>query len=1258
MFGDANQNTISVSDIDINDGSGELEVNIGVTKGLLTLKQTTGLTFSQGDGTTDATMIFKGTVADVNSALQGLIYRGNQDDNGEDTLTITTNDLGNTGEGGALTKQDSVNIKINAVNDAPINTIVDTQSIDEDTDLIFSSNNQNAITIGDVDVNEGTGELEVTLAVTQGILTLQQTAGLTFADDNVNGKPQIQLKGKIADINQALEGLVYRGSENYNGSDTLTITTNDLGNNGSGGNQVATDTIALTVNPVNDPPVTTDVPSEQTVDEDTSLTFSTQNQNAIAISDVDVDGNENQAVTAIQVTLAVTQGQVTLSDTTGLTFETGNENGNGTVIFSGSVENINKALDGLTYQGTQDFNGEDTLTISVNDQSNGGSGGELFQLDTVKINVAAVNDEPVNTIPKLQTIQEDSDLIFNAENGNNISINDIDIIDGNGEIEVNLMVTQGILTLEETTGLTFADGSSNSSTTIKVTGKIADINQALTGLKYRSNENYHGKDTLTVTTSDKGNIGDGDALLDTDIIDIVVTPVNDAPVNKIPLAQEVDENKQLIFNQQQGNAISVSDIDAEEGTGELEVNLSVSQGVLSLGDLTGLSFQAGDGEADTTMTFTGKITDINNALEGLNYQGNEDFSGQDSLSITTNDNGNFGGEAQTDRDIIEISVLPDTDLDGIIDSTEEKIKQEIINKNPNNNDLIKLAEKAAEDAGVVALFGDVAQTKPIVISIDEDDQKRLAGDSLDQALIIKEVKTQSFNNVVGNAIAAFDSTVQKKSSLQNITAASDIINFEIATNPNITEADLQEQIKAGIKEKPVRVEIKLPDDVAVNTILRRKADGTLYDFRRSSNPQRGQSEYDMLTGAVLQDRNLDGKADWAVVYLQDGEWGDEDDLANGEIGNSLVAANLDFGTTKIEVRSSNDGLNFRGNSSHVQFSLNSFAGVEASEVGIARVTFDEDGQIAKVNGKAVTSIEEAKQAIIRHGETLFNSLRKQDRNPDIGTQTRTLNFEEGEQAVFFVIESGTKDELLFKGLDFQAVKFSLPSLNDGAAIMTASSDESGQNANLSLAGLFDISAKVLSTEEVKSQVKLLAVEQSQTITQTTDGLIDLQSSGAFDGKQVSMKFSVQREAANNNSAYFYQVDDANGSILDTVTGMLIDPTADLTEEKRQRYLELATTERLVKEAEFKASNLQTTEVDINLAGGEYYASLLVSDGTIESINNDFSRVLTSYVGINSDRVDHVRSLGNNTFGFEDTIGGGDRDYNDMILSIQQVEILA
>ena len=40
--------------------------------------------------------------------------------NGAASLQITTNDQGNSGSGGALSDSDTVNITVNAVNDAPV----------------------------------------------------------------------------------------------------------------------------------------------------------------------------------------------------------------------------------------------------------------------------------------------------------------------------------------------------------------------------------------------------------------------------------------------------------------------------------------------------------------------------------------------------------------------------------------------------------------------------------------------------------------------------------------------------------------------------------------------------------------------------------------------------------------------------------------------------------------------------------------------------------------------------------------------------------------------------------------------------------------------------------------------------------------------------------------------------------------------------------------------------------------------------------
>jgi Domain of unknown function (DUF4114) len=41
----------------------------------------------------------------------------------------------------------------------------------------------------------------------------------------------------------------------------------------------------------------------------------------------------------------------------------------------------------------------------------------------------------------------------------------------------------------------------------------------------------------------------------------------------------------------------------------------------------------------------------------------------------------------------------------------------------------------------------------------------------------------------------------------------------------------------------------------------------------------------------------------------------------------------------------------------------------------------------------------------------------------------------------------------------------------------------------------------------------------------------------------------------------------------------------------------------------------------------------------------------AYLGANPDEVDHIRLLGDKTFGFEDLFGGGDLDYNDVVVQV-------
>ncbi|MDG2519318.1 autotransporter domain-containing protein [Lysobacter soli] len=134
---------------------------------------------------------------------------------------------------------------------------------------------------------------------------------------------------------------------------------------------------------------------------------------------------------------------------------------------------------------------------------------------------------------------------------------------------------------------------------------------------------------------------------------VLVGTNNQAPVNTVPGARSVTENDTLNF----GNTISIDDADADSA--QVQVTLSVSNGVLSLTSPAGLTFAVGDGSNDATMTFNGTLTNINAALDGLRFTPTTGYYGPASLQITTNDLGNTGfGGAKTDTDTVAITVVP------------------------------------------------------------------------------------------------------------------------------------------------------------------------------------------------------------------------------------------------------------------------------------------------------------------------------------------------------------------------------------------------------------------------------------------------------------------------------------------------------------------------------------------------------------------------------------------------------------------------
>ena len=147
----------------------------------------------------------------------------------------------------------------------------------------------------------------------------------------------------------------------------------------------------------------------------------------------------------------------------------------------------------------------------------------------------------------------------------------------------------------------------------------------------------------------------------------------------------------------------------------------------------------------------------------------------------------------------------------------------------------------------------------------------------------------------------------------------------------------------------------------------------------------------------------------------------------------------------------------------------------------------------------------------------------------------------------------------------------------------------------------------------------------------TDFMIDLSNVSL-----ISTNIQASRSASYNTNAFFYRIADAQGSVVDALTGTWIKPG----ESGYAAAVEAS-----------KVSNLTLSRQD-NQSASESF--MLQSDGfmlglvaTVVNTGNTFY----SFAAANADGYNHFKYLSANKVGFEDVFGGGDRDHNDLIINL-------
>ena len=656
VFSAGTGNQISISDVDA--AGGMMQITLIAANGTLTLNGTTGLSFITGDGTADGTMIFAGTVADINTALDGMGFLPALNYNGAASVQMTTDDQGNTG-GGAQGDTDTVAITVTAVNDPPVNNIPGPQGTPQNTILVFSAGTGNQISISDVDA--AGGMMQITLTAANGTLTLNGTTGLSFISGDGTDDGTMIFTGTVADINTALDGMGFLPALNYNGAASVQMTTDDQGNTG-GGAQSDTDLLSIIVS--NDfPPVI--------VLSGGSLSY-TENDGAAAIDTGLTVADADTATLAgatVQITGSYVNGEDLLAFTNQLGITGSWNTGTGELTLTGSatVADYQTALRSITYTNLSYAPSTTTRTVSfsVND-------GAIDSAITSRlITIAAVNDPPTaSNLSGDSLAYAEGDGVVVIEQGGNTTVSDIDSADFNtGTLTVAFMAgsdsaedvlsirNQGVgagqigvggatVTYGGVTIGTFTGGSGGSDLVITLNGSATPT--AVTALV--KNITYEDTDTGAPTMGARTvrfvlTDGDGGTSANYDTT-VTVSSVNDAPVNTVPGAQSVNEDTPLSLT-----GISVNDVDGNLST----VQLGVLNGTVTV-TLQGAAMISAGGNGTNTLTLSGTSADINATLASLVYQGTLNYTGADTLTVTSTDS-----NAVTDLDTVAMTVTPVND---------------------------------------------------------------------------------------------------------------------------------------------------------------------------------------------------------------------------------------------------------------------------------------------------------------------------------------------------------------------------------------------------------------------------------------------------------------------------------------------------------------------------------------------------------------------------------------------------------------------
>ena len=198
-----------------------------------------------------------------------------------------------------------------------------------------------------------------TVYVEHGKLTLGSGLHATISGgDGNDAADPVVITGSLTDVNAALAAITYTPAAEYEGTDTVHFTATLTEEAGVGGNvsAAATPTTAtITVNPVAEAAAAI-APATLTLSE---------NDTSVAITGVSVGPLAEDGDDTVSAALTVGHGMLHVDTTSLPAGVTVTGDNSGALTISGDAAAVNALLKGLTYTPTGEYEGTDTLNLSV-----------------------------------------------------------------------------------------------------------------------------------------------------------------------------------------------------------------------------------------------------------------------------------------------------------------------------------------------------------------------------------------------------------------------------------------------------------------------------------------------------------------------------------------------------------------------------------------------------------------------------------------------------------------------------------------------------------------------------------------------------------------------------------------------------------------------------------------------------------------------------------------------------------------------------